>query len=95
MGSDHLPTEISIYAPSHRNSHTNHAKYKFEQTDREVFELTLEAAIGSKDFSGLASTSDLDKFADFIVSATSTAVDRAIRNPKACELRVTPSLKKH
>ena len=46
LGSDHLPIEISIDAPSHRNSHTvNHTKYKVDQTDREVFESTLEAAL--------------------------------------------------
>ena len=78
LGSDHLPIEISIDAPPHRNSHTNHTKYKFDQTDREIFESTLEAVLGSEDFSGLASTSDQDKYADFIVSAISTAVDRAI-----------------
>ena len=54
LRSDHLSTEISINAPPHRNSHTNHTKYKFDQTDREVFESTLEAALGSEDFSGLA-----------------------------------------
>ena len=53
LGSDHLPTEISIDAPPHRNSSTDHTKYKFDQTDREVFESTLEAALGSEDFSRL------------------------------------------
>ena len=67
LGSDHLLIEISIDAPPHWNSHTNHTKYKFDQTDREVFESTLEAALGSEDFSGLTSTTDLDKYADFIV----------------------------
>ena len=38
LGSDHLPIEISIDTPPHRNSSTNHIKYKFDQTDREVFE---------------------------------------------------------
>ena len=85
LGSDHLPIEISIDAPLHRNSSTNHTKYKFDQTDREVFESTLEAALGSEDFSGLTSTSDLGKYDDFIVSAISTAVDRAI--PKAKSVR--------
>ena len=61
MGSDQLPIEVSIDAPPHRNSYTNHTKYKFDQTDREVFESTLEAALGSEDFSGLTSTNDLDK----------------------------------
>ena len=83
MGRDHLPIEISIDAPPHRNSHTNHTKYKFDQTDREVFESTLEAALGSENFSGLTSTSDLDKYADFIISAISTAVNRAIPKSKS------------
>ena len=48
LGSDHLPIEISN-APPHRNSHTNHTKYKFDKTEREVFESTLEAALGSED----------------------------------------------
>ena len=78
LGSDHLPIEISIDAPPHRNSHTNHTKFKFDQTDREVFESMLEAALDSEDFSGLASTSDLHKYADFIVSAIRTAVHKAI-----------------
>ena len=34
LGSDHLPIEISIDAPPHRNSSANHTKYKFDQTDR-------------------------------------------------------------
>ena len=42
LGSDHLPTEISIDTPPHRNTFINHTKYKFDQTDREVFESTLE-----------------------------------------------------
>ena len=45
LGSDHLPIEISIDTPPpppHRNSSTNHTKYKFDQTNREVFESTLE-----------------------------------------------------
>ena len=83
LGSDHLPIEVSIDAPPHRNSSINHTKYKFDQTDREVFESTLEAALGSTDFSPLMSTSDLDKCADFIVSAISTAVDKAIPKSKS------------
>ena len=90
LGSDHLPIEISIDTPPpppppHRNSSTNHIKYKFDRTDREVFESTLEEALGSADFSGHLSTSDLDKYADFIVTAISTAVDKAI--PKAKSVR--------
>ena len=40
LGSDHLPTEVSIDAPPYRNSSTNHTRYKFEHTDREVFQST-------------------------------------------------------
>ena len=60
LGSDHLPIEISIDTP-HRNSFTKHTKYKFDQTDREVFEsttCTLEKVLGPADFSGHLSTSD-------------------------------------
>ena len=90
LGSDHLPIEISIDnspppPPPHRNTFTNHTKYKFDQTDREVFKSTLEEALGSADFSELLSTSDLDKYADFIVTAMSTAVDKAI--PKVKNVR--------
>ena len=83
MGSYRLPIEISIDPPSHRNTFTNHTKYKFDQTDRKVFESTLEEALGSADFSGHLSTSDLDKYADFIVTAISTAVDKAIPKSKS------------
>ena len=38
LGSDHLPIEISIDAQPHRNVHTNPIRYKFNQTDRVVFE---------------------------------------------------------
>ena len=37
LGSDHLPIEISIDTTPHRNTFTNHTRYKFDQTDREVF----------------------------------------------------------
>ena len=90
LGSDHLPMEISADAAPHRNSSTNHTKYKFEQIDREVFESTLEAVLGFEDFSGLTSTSDLDKYADFIVSANSTAVDRAIPKSKSVRSESNP-----
>ena len=65
LGSDHLPIEVSIDATT----------YKFDQTNREVFESTLEAALGFTDFSRLLSTSDLDKYTDFIITAISTTVD--------------------
>ena len=41
--------------------------------------------LGSADFSGLLSISGLDKYADFIATAISTAVDKAI--PKAKSVR--------
>ena len=34
LGSDHLPIEVSIDTPPHRNSSTNHIKYEFDQTDK-------------------------------------------------------------
>ena len=83
LGSDHLPIEVSIDAPPYRNSSTNHIEYKFDQTGREVFQSTLEAALGSADFSGLTSTNDLDKYADFIATAISTAVAKAIPKSKS------------
>ena len=79
------PLKSQLIPPPHRNSSTNHIKYKFDRTDREVFESTLEEALGSADFSGHLSTSDLDKYADFIVTALSTAVDKVI--PKAKSVR--------
>ena len=63
---------------------------KFDQTDREVFELTLEVALGSLDFTGLTSTSDLDKHTDFIVTAVSTAVDQAIPKCKSVRSESNP-----
>ena len=91
LGSDHLHIEISIDTrPPHRNSSTNHIKYKFDRTDREVFASTLEEALGSADFSGHLSTSDLDKYADFIVTAISTAVDKAIPKSKSVRPESNP-----
>ena len=82
LGSDHLPIEISIDAQPHRNTHTNPIRYKFDQTDREVFESTLEAALSSGDIPELKSTQAIDKYADF-VTAISTAVDKAIPTSKS------------
>ena len=90
LGSDHLPVEISIDTTSHRNTSTNLIKYKFDQTDREVFESTLDEALGSADFSGHLSTSDLNKYADFIVTAVSTAVDKAIPKSKSVRPESNP-----
>ena len=90
LGSDHLPIEISIDTTPHRNTFTNHTRYKFDQTDREVFESILEEALGSEDFSGHLSTSDLDKYADFIITALHTAVDKAIPKSKSVRPESNP-----
>ena len=90
MGSDHLPIEISIDTTPLRNTFTNHTKYKFDQTDREVFESVVEEALGSKDFSGHLSTSDLDRYADFIITALHTAVDKAIPKSKSVRPESNP-----
>ena len=90
LGSDHLPTEISIDTTPLRNTFTNHTKYKFDQTDREVFESVLEEALGSEDFSGHLSTSDLDRYADFIITALHTAVDKAIPKSKSVRSESSP-----
>ena len=62
--------------------HTNPVRYKFDQTDRKASESTLEAALSSGDIPELKSTKDIDKYADFIVTAISTAVDKAIPTSK-------------
>ena len=56
-------------------------RYKFNQTDREVFESTLEAVLNSGDVPELKSTQDIDMHANFIVTVISTAVDKAIPTP--------------
>ena len=45
LGSDHFPIEIATDTQPHRNIHIYPVRYKFNQTDREVFESTLEAAL--------------------------------------------------
>ena len=84
LGSDHLPIEISIDAQPHRNTHANPIRYKFDQTDREVFKSTVEVALSSDNIPELKSTQDIYKYADFIVTAISTAVvDKAISTSKS------------
>ena len=61
LGSDHLPIEIAIDTPPHRNIHINPVRCKFNQTVREVFESTLEAALSSGDVNKLKSIQDIDK----------------------------------
>ena len=48
-----------------------------------MFESTLEAALSSGDIPELKSTQDMDKYADFITTAISTAVDKAIPKSKS------------
>ena len=83
LGSDHLPIEISICAQPHRNTHTNPIRYKFDQTNREMFKSSLEAALSLGDIPELKSTQDIDKYGHFIVTAISTAVDKAIPTSKS------------
>ena len=92
LGSDHLPIEISIDAQPHRNIHTNPIRYKFDQTDRQVFESTLEGALSSGDVPELKSTQDIDKYADFIVTAISTAVGKATPTSESGRPESQPAL---
>ena len=48
-----------------------------------MFESILEEALGSEDFSGHLTISDLDRYADFIITALHTAVDKAIPKSKS------------
>ena len=48
-----------------------------------MFESTLEAALSSSDVPELKSTQDIDKYADFIITAISTTVDKAIPTSKS------------
>ena len=90
LGSDHLPIENSIHTTPLRNTFTNHTKYKFDQTDREVFESVPEEALGSEDFSGHISTSDLDRCADFIITVLHTMVHKAIPKSKTVRPESNP-----
>ena len=78
LGSDRLPVGVSVDAQPHRDTHAGPIGCGFDQTDREVFESTLEAALSSGDIPELKSTQAIDKYADFIVTAISTAVDGAV-----------------
>ena len=48
-----------------------------------MFESTLEAALSSGDVPELESTQDIYKYADFIITSISTAVDKAILTSKS------------
>ena len=56
LASDHLPIENTINAQLHMNIHTNPVRYELDQTDREAFESTLEAALSSGNVPKLKST---------------------------------------
>ena len=90
LGSDQLSNEITIDAQPHRNIHTNQVRYKCNQTDREVFELTLEPALSSGDVLELKCTQDKDKYDDFIITAISTALDKAIPTSESGSLESQP-----
>ena len=47
-----------------------------------MFESTLQVALSSGDISEHKSIQDIDKYADFIVTSISTAVDQAILTSK-------------
>ena len=55
-----------------------------------MFESILEEALGSEDFSGHLSTSDLDRYADFIITALHPAVDKAIPKSKSVRPESNP-----
>ena len=76
MGGDHLPIEITIEAQPYRNTHSNPVRYKFDQTDRKVFKSIVEVVLTSGDVPKLKSAQDVDKYADFIVTAISTMTYR-------------------
>ena len=88
LGSDHLPIEITIDTTPHTNTFTNPTRYKFHQTDREVFESILEEAVASENFSGHLSTNDLGTLTLSSLHYTLQSI-KPFRNPKACDLRIT------
>ena len=55
-----------------------------------MFESTIEAALSSGDVPKLKSTQDIDKYADVIITAISTAVDKAIPRSKSGRLESQP-----
>ena len=55
-----------------------------------MFESILEKVLGSRDFSGHLSTSDLDRYADFIITALQAVVDKAIPKSKSVRAESNP-----
>ena len=47
--------EISVDAEPHKKTHTHPIEHKFDQTDKEVLESTLEAVLSSGDIPELKS----------------------------------------
>ena len=60
-----------------------------------MFESILEATLSSGDVNELKSIQDIDKYADFIVTAISTAVDKAIPTFKSGHPEVNSFRKNH
>ena len=96
LGIDHLPIEISIDAQPHRNTYTNPFRYKFDQTDREVFESTLEVALSSGDIPDRKSTQDIDEYI-LTLSSLLSALKwiKPFGHPKAGALKVNLFQMKH
>ena len=67
-------------------------RHKFNQTDREVFESTLEAALSSGDVLELKSTQDIDKYADFMLLLSALQWIKPFRHLKT---GVNPFRKNH
>ena len=72
-----------------RKNSINHTKDKFDQTHRSI-RINTGSGTRFRDFTGLTSTSDLDKYADFIVTVISTAVDKAIPESKSVRSESNP-----
>ena len=95
LGSDHLPIEVSVDAQPHNNSYTNHTKYKFDQTDREKYS-NQHSRLRYVPWTFLDLRLLVTKISMLTLSYLQSALQsiEPFRNPKACELRVTPFLMK-
>ena len=93
LGSDHLPNEISIGSNLIGTYTLIPPGINLTRPTEKCFESTLEVALSSDDVSELKSTQDIDKYADFIVTAISTAVDKAIPTYKSGRPESQPAWK--
>ena len=59
-------------------------------TEKYSNQSVLEEALSSDDFSGHLSTSDLDRYVDFIITALHTAFDKAIPKSKSVRPESNP-----